>query len=83
MPHGAIMETLDDNSFECFTCSRIFTGRVHEITREWERTDFGGELPEIEIVGSCGLECYCSRSCLDARCRLVMANEGLWPAVSV
>lgn len=71
------MESLADDEYQCFNCNRIFRGRVFEVTGEWNRTHFEDELPSVEVEGSVGLECYCSRRCLDARLRLVMAAEGV------
>lgn len=69
------METLDEDSYQCFTCDRIFSGRVFEVGREWNRVHFDYEPPEFEVSEGTGLECYCSQACLDARCPVVMANE--------
>ncbi|WP_277183299.1 hypothetical protein [Caballeronia sp. BR00000012568055] len=71
------METLDSDSYQCFTCDRIFSGRVFEIAREWERVHFSDGIPEAEIEDSWGLECYCSQLCADLRREEVMAREGV------
>ena len=71
------MESLGDNEYECFTCRRVFRTPVFDISREWERTHFNDGIPSVEIKGSYGLECYCSRACVDARRQLVMASEGV------
>lgn len=71
------METPDSDSYECFSCNRIFRGRVFEIAREWNRTHFSDGIPEVEIRDSWVLECFCSQDCLN-RCREeVMAREGV------
>lgn len=71
------METLDEDDYECFTCNRIFKGRVFEIAREWERVHFSESIPEVEIEDSRGLECYCSQLCANLRREEVMAREGV------
>ncbi len=71
------MNTLAEGEYECFTCSVRFKWRVFSITREWERVHFGKALPEIEIVGAEGLECYCSKPCLARRRDEVMVREGV------
>ncbi|SAK89717.1 hypothetical protein AWB78_04747 [Caballeronia calidae] len=72
-----VMETLDSDSYQCFTCDRIFKGRVFEIAREWERVHFSESIPEVEIEDSWGLECYCSQLCANLRLEEVMAREGV------
>jgi hypothetical protein len=66
-----------EDNYECFTCNRLFSGRVFEISREWNRTDFSKEIPEVEIQDAWGLECYCSTICLVARRGILMALEGV------
>ncbi len=70
------MDSFDDE-YECFTCKRRFRVSVFSISREWERVDYRGEMPSVEIVGSYGLECYCSQACAAARRHLVMVKEGV------
>ena len=70
------MESPAADEYQCFTCNRRFRGRVFEVVKEWDRTLFEDEPPSVEIEGSTGLECYCSKRCLDARLALVMAAEG-------
>lgn len=70
-----IMATIPTDEYECFTCQIRFKGRVFSIAREWERVHFGKALPEVEIVDADGLECYCSKICLEQRCEEVMARE--------
>ncbi|WP_233886395.1 hypothetical protein [Paraburkholderia flagellata] len=68
---------ISDDEYECFTCGRIFTTRVFEITREWDRVHYCTILPEVEVEEAYGLECYCSQACLVARRANVMANESV------
>jgi hypothetical protein len=69
------MELAQPDHFECFHCHKIFQGRVYEVVRERSRLHFDGRVPHVESDNFCGLECYCSRSCLDARVDRVMARE--------
>ncbi|CAG9219342.1 hypothetical protein BCAR13_410049 [Paraburkholderia caribensis] len=69
------MSSIPDDEYECLTCNRRFNSRVFNISREWERVDFECLIPEVEIEGSYGLECYCSLQCLVARRAEVMARE--------
>ena len=71
------MESLGADEYQCFTCNRMFGNPVFNITREWERTHFGEGMPSVEILDSYGLECYCSRACVDARRDVVMRDEGV------
>ncbi len=71
------METMDSDDYQCFTCDRIFRGRVFEIAREWERVHFSENIPDVEIEGSYGIECFCSQLCTDLRREEVMAREGV------
>ncbi|MBB5463681.1 hypothetical protein [Paraburkholderia sp. Cpub6] len=71
------MNSIPEDEYECFTCNIRFKGRVFSITREWERVDFTKSLPVIEIADAEGLECYCSRACLEKRRDEVMAKEGV------
>jgi hypothetical protein len=66
-----------DDEYECFTCKRRFRTSVFSIVREWNRVDYSGELPSVEITESYGLECYCSQTCLNLRLVIVMASEGV------
>ena len=68
------METIANDEYECFTCSVRFKKKVFSITREWERVDFSEALPEVDILDAYGLECYCSKSCLEGRRDEVMAR---------
>jgi hypothetical protein len=61
------MESPADDEYQCFTCNRRFRGHVFEVVKEWDRMHFENEPPSVEIEGSTGLECYCSKRCLDAR----------------
>ncbi|MGT2476484.1 hypothetical protein [Paraburkholderia terrae] len=71
------MESPDEDDYECYTCDRMFNGRVFQVCREWDRVHFEYDPPEVEISDATALECYCSQACMDARCSLVMANEGV------
>jgi hypothetical protein len=71
------MDSMADDEYECFSCNRRFKSRVFNISREWERVHFEYSIPEVEIEGSYGLECYCSLQCLAARRVEVMAKEGV------
>lgn len=71
---------MDEHSlvtYECFCCDKLFSKRVFEISRGWERVIFGPGYPEIEIRGSLGIECYCSELCLETRRHDVMLDEGV------
>ncbi|MFL9964292.1 hypothetical protein PQR02_25150 [Paraburkholderia sediminicola] len=69
------MDTVDSSRYECFHCNRLFQTPVFEVAREWGCVRFDTEPPNVEIHGSEGLECYCSRGCLNARVSIVMARE--------
>jgi hypothetical protein len=56
---------------------QVFQSTVFEIIREWNRTHFEDDPPSVEIQGAWGLECYCSRECLNARRVAVMAAENV------
>ena len=71
------MQSPSDDEYQCFTCKRVFRSPVFDISRGWERTHFNDEIPSVEIEDSYGLECYCSRACLDARRHLVMHDAGV------
>jgi hypothetical protein len=71
------MSSIAEDEFECFTCNKKFKKRVFEISREWDCVDFKKAIPEVEIEGAYGLECYCSWSCLETRRAEVMASEGV------
>jgi hypothetical protein len=71
------MNQLTDEEYECFSCGQIFRHRVFSISQEWERIDFNGEIPSIEIRDAYGLECYCSEACAAARRNMLMVNAGV------
>ncbi|MGF6447594.1 DNA-directed RNA polymerase subunit N (RpoN/RPB10) [Paraburkholderia youngii] len=58
------MGTIVDDEYECFTCFRRIWQSMFNISREWERVDFSKALPEVDIIDTYGLECYCSKRCL-------------------
>ncbi|WP_321954267.1 hypothetical protein [Paraburkholderia bannensis] len=70
------MDNLDDE-YECFTCKRRFRCHVFSISKEWDRVDYSGKMPSVEVTGSYGLECYCSSNCCAARRHIVMNKEGV------
>lgn len=69
------MEDALSNHFECFHCHTTFRRKVYEIVRERCRLHFLERVPYFEIEDSRGLECYCSRGCLDSRMDEVMGDE--------
>lgn len=71
------MSSIPNDEYECFTCDRRFKSRAFSISREWDRVHFEYSLPEVEIEGAYGLECYCSLECLTARRTDVMAQENV------
>lgn len=71
------MDQFDEDEYECFTCRRRFHSAVFSISREWNRVHYDSVVPEVEITGSEGLECYCSEACAASRRSLVMANESV------
>lgn len=69
------METVPSDQFECFRCRRIFRGGVYEIVHERCRLHFEERVPYVESLNLRGLECYCSRVCLESSADRVMAHE--------
>ncbi|MFM0498412.1 hypothetical protein PQQ88_26310 [Paraburkholderia caledonica] len=69
------MDQLDGDEYECFTCKQRFRSASFSISREWNRVNYAGDEPEVEIQGSEGLECYCSQACATSRRDLVMERE--------
>ncbi|WP_157696069.1 hypothetical protein [Caballeronia temeraria] len=69
------METVPSDQFECFHCRRVFYGGVYEIVHERCRLHFEERVPYVESLNLRGLECYCSRACLESRVDWVMARE--------
>ncbi|KGR99292.1 hypothetical protein X946_1063 [Burkholderia sp. ABCPW 111] len=70
------MDTVDSDAYDCFHCGRLFRTTVFEVIRERDRVYFDTDPPSVEVRESEGLECYCSRMCLDACAPIVMAREG-------
>lgn len=71
------MDHSTDDEYECFACKRRFHARVFTLSKEWERVEYSGEMPSVDISDSYGLECYCSQECLNLRRDAVMADEGV------
>ena len=71
------MGSPNHDEYQCFNCMRVFRSPVFDIAREWNRTHFEEDPPSVEIRGSVGLECYCSRECLNVRRPVVMAAENV------
>jgi hypothetical protein len=72
---GETMDQLDGDEYECYTCKQRFRSASFSISREWNRVNYAGDEPEVEIQGSEGLECYCSQACATSRRDLVMERE--------
>ncbi|SPB15376.1 hypothetical protein NOV72_02602 [Caballeronia novacaledonica] len=69
------MDTVLSDQFECFHCRKTFGGGVYEIVHERCRLHFEERVPYVESLNLRGLECYCSRACLESRVDRVMARE--------
>jgi hypothetical protein len=54
-----------DDAFFCDTCDKPFRYPQFDTAKEFERTIFNSDLPEVEIVNSEGIGQYCSSSCRD------------------
>jgi hypothetical protein len=48
---------------------------IWSLDRAHERTEFMEPLPEVEIIDSCAVDCFCSRECLDAGLAAAMARQ--------
>ncbi|SAK48337.1 hypothetical protein AWB75_01124 [Caballeronia catudaia] len=69
------MEPVFSDNFECFHCHTIFRDGVYEIVHERCRLHFEERVPYVENQDLRGIECYCSRACLEARLDGVMIRE--------
>lgn len=61
--------------FYCSRCDTPFRGIVWSVDRAHERTHFLEPLPEVEIIDSSSIDCYCSRQCLELGVAPAMARE--------
>lgn len=66
-----------DDEYECFGCNRTFRSYVFSIDKEWERVEYGSDIPSIEVRQAEGLERYCSPECRTSRRHIVMTKEGV------
>lgn len=69
-------DQLDPNyEYQCFQCDAVFRQVVWGLNRAFERLEFGEYMNEIEVIGSEGLACYCSRECMQAHVPKLMEQE--------
>lgn len=54
-----------DDAYFCETCGKPFRYPLFDTAKEFERTIFNSDLPEVEIVNSEGIGQYCSSVCRD------------------
>jgi len=70
------MESSGADEYQCFTCNRMF-GNPGSTSRGMGADHFDEGISSVEILDSYGLECYCSRACIEARRDVVMRYEGV------
>lgn len=69
------MSAINSEVYECFHCGCAFRTTIFEVIREMDRVHFETDPPMVEVREAEGLECYCSRTCLDAHAPIIMARE--------
>lgn len=65
--------------FECMSCSKMFSGVWHDISKRRERVIFNSPqaLDEIEVLSGEGIGVFCSGGCHQAGRSKVMREEGV------
>lgn len=69
------MKEEDYPEFECCQCSTMFRRLLWSLDRSFERVEFGGPMPEVEVIGAEGIGNYCSCACMVAHVPKAMEDE--------
>lgn len=69
------MKEEDYLEFECCQCTTMFRRLLWSLDRSFERVEFGGPMPEVEVIGAEGVAEYCSCECMAAHVPTAMEGE--------